>query len=62
MQKALDQVIARPTQTMLVIAHLLSTIRTVHEVVVLRAGKVAERGTFEQLQAAGGFLKNIAES
>ena len=51
-QLALDDV--SKDRTTLVIAHRLSTIIHAHEIVVLNAGKVTERGTHDDLLESGG--------
>ena len=49
-------------RTSFVIAHRLSTIRTADEVVVLRAGRIIERGTHDALMLAGGYYARLQEA
>ena len=46
-------------RTSIVIAHRLSTIRHADEIVVLRKGKIVERGTHMSLMATESFYKKL---
>ena len=49
-------------RTTFAIAHRLSTIRHADRILVMRDGRVVERGTFRELRAAGGlFARLVAE-
>eukprot|EP00058_Branchiostoma_floridae_P020352 XP_002605842.1 hypothetical protein BRAFLDRAFT_84327 [Branchiostoma floridae] len=56
-QEAIDR--AMKGRTVLVIAHRLSTVRNANEVVVIDKGRIAERGTHEELLHKGGVYKKL---
>jgi len=56
-QRALDN--ALEGRTSVVIAHRLSTIRRAHQIVVLVAGSVVERGTHDELLALNGVYADL---
>jgi len=49
-------------RTALVVAHRLSTVRAADVIFVLRDGKLAEQGTFDELRAKGGPFSKMLEA
>jgi len=59
-QQALDKLIKNGRQTVVVVAHRLSTIRDADEIIVMEQGEVVERGTHDDLlKIEKGFYHNL---
>ncbi len=55
--RALDQLVV--DRTVLVVSHRLSTLGNVDEIIVLKDGRIAERGSFQELKRLGGLFSGF---
>ncbi len=58
-QKAMNNLLKN--RTAIVIAHRLSTVRNADQIIVIEGGRIAEKGTHEELLKNGGLYKKLYE-
>ena len=58
-QDALEKIMVN--RTVIVVAHRLSTIKNMDEIIVLSKGKIIEQGTHKELFAAGGAYARMCD-
>ena len=57
LQQALDQLLKN--RTAIIIAHRLATVRKADQIVVMQEGRIAEKGTHQELLASGGLFASL---
>ena len=60
-QKQLSDALDKLKCTRIIIAHRLSTIRHCDRILVLDKGKIIENGTYDELNAKGGFFAELVK-
>lgn len=58
---ALNKLIELGKQTVVIVAHRLSTVKDADEIIVLNKGKIVERGNHESLVTLNGTYKKLVE-